>query len=312
MVYADATLTEAWRKVRTGTDLAGVDGMTVSQFQARLFANLKALQQLLRSRRYIPQPAKRLSMLKADGTRRPLGILTVTDRIVQRAVLQVIEPLFEAQFEECSHGFRKGRSIQTAITQVTRLMNHGSGWVVDLDIASCFEQIQTARLFKYIKTTIKDEELRRIIKAWLDIETVTVERAGFLHQATPRGLLQGGILSPLFANIYLDRFDKMARKHGLKLVRYADDCVICCRSQEDAEAALALVKKLLARLDLDINPRKTAIYHIEKGLHYLGEQLFLKKQGAQEHVVVLPQRRKTATSPPLLLAKPSSQRPAEE
>jgi RNA-directed DNA polymerase len=147
----------------------------------------------------------------------------VSDRIVQRAVLAVIEPLFEAGFEECSHGFRKERSGHTALDQVVRLINLGYGWVVDLDIADCFDRINTALLFTFMKAQLKDPELRRLIAAWLAAETVTVERPGFWRRQEARGLLQGGILSPLFANIYLDRFDKMALKHGLKHVRYADD-----------------------------------------------------------------------------------------
>jgi len=221
-VYADDTLPEAWRHVRIGTDQAGVDGVTVVQFQARLFANLKALQNTLMQQRYYPQPVKRISIPKADGTRRPLGILSVTDRIVQRAVCLTIEPLFDAGFEECSHGFRRGRSVHTALDQVVRLINLGYGWLVDLDIADCFDRINTALLFTCIKDTLKDAELRRIIWAWLEAETVAVERQGFLRKQAARGLLQGGILSPLFANVYLDRFDKMVLKQGLKLVRYAD------------------------------------------------------------------------------------------
>jgi RNA-directed DNA polymerase len=114
-VYADDTLTEAWRKVRTGTELAGVDGVTVAQFQARLFTNLKTLQTDLKHQRYVTQPVKRFALPKADGTKRPIGILTVPDRIAQRAVLLVITPIFEAVFEECSHGFRKERSVATAL-----------------------------------------------------------------------------------------------------------------------------------------------------------------------------------------------------
>ena len=279
-VYADDTLTEAWRHVRLGTEQAGVDGVTVVQFQARLFMHLKALQTILRQYRYQPQPVKRISIPKADGTRRPLGILTVADRIVQRAVSLAIEPLFDAEFAECSHGFRKGRSIHTALDQVVRLINHGHGWVVDLDIANCFDRINTVLLFTYIKETLKDAELRRLIRAWLEAETVTVERQGLWRHPEARGLLQGGVLSPLFANVFLDRFDKMAIKHGLKHVRYADDCLFCCRSKAEAEAALVQAEKFLARLDLEVNPRKTVIYHAEKGLYYLGERSVTQKTRA--------------------------------
>jgi group II intron reverse transcriptase/maturase len=286
-VYADDALTEAWRKVRLGTDLAGVDGVTIAQFQARLFANLKALQNDLYRQRYSPQPVKRLAIPKPDGTRRPLGILTVRDRIVQRAVLLVIDPLFEADFEECSHGFRKGRSVHTALTQVVRCINLGYGWIVDFDIASCFDMINTKRLFKFIKERLTNDELRRLMQAWLELEAATVERPGLRRQREARGILQGGILSPLFANIYLDRFDKAALKYGLKLVRYADDGLVCCRSQQEATATLKVIQKLLAKLDLVINLRKTVIQHVEKGFDYLGERFFIKYRGNGEEAVVV-------------------------
>jgi group II intron reverse transcriptase/maturase len=275
-VYEDATLTEAWRKVRAGTTAAGVDEMTVAQFEARLFANLKALQDDLRKHQYQPQPVKRISVPKADGTRRPLGILTVRDRIVQRAVLEVIGPVFDRSFEECSHAFRRGRSVHTALAQVARLIQQQHGWLVDLDIASFFERIDTSRLFKFIKHQLTDGELRRLIRAWLEVETVVVTRTGVGRKEAPRGILQGGVLSPLFANVYLDRLDKHALGRGLKLVRYGDDIVVCCRSQAEAQKTLRCMQKLLARLDLDINPRKTTIVHAEKGFRFLGERLYLK------------------------------------
>lgn len=275
-VYSDPILSEAWRRVKGGTEAAGVDEVTVARFEGQLFANLKALQEELRRGRYYPLPAKRIYIPKADGTRRPLGILTVRDRIVQRAMLEVIDPIFDRDFEECSHGFRKGRSVQTALDQVARLVQQQYGWLVDLDISSFFERINTASLFRFIKAKITERELRRLIRAWLEVETVVVERTGIRRNEASRGILQGGLLSPLFANIYLDRLDKLALKRGLKLVRYGDDMVVCCRSQDEAEEALKLLEKLLAKLDLEANPRKTAIFHAEKGFRFLGQQLFLR------------------------------------
>ena len=295
-VYADDNLTNAWRHVRTGTELAGVDGVTVAQFQSRLFANLKSLQEDLRRRRYMPQPVKRLSMPKSDGASRALGILAVRDRIVQRSVLLVIDPILDAKFEECSHGYRKGRSVQSAMSQVARLVNLGYSWVVDFDIASCFDSINTSRLYQMIKSHVRDDEIQRLISAWLDVETATVIRSGWLRQPKKRGILQGGILSPLFANTYLDRFDKAALRQGLKLVRFADDGIICCRSQGEAEAALKMVCKLLAKLDLTVNPRKTAIQHVDKGFEYLGEKLFLRHRGDHSETLVMQPVKKTESN----------------
>jgi len=290
-LYSDKNLTEAWRKVRVNSDAPGVDGMTVQQFGARLFLNLKALQRDLEKQRYYPQPIKRIYISKSDGTRRPLGILTVRDRIVQRALLQVIEPVFEDRFEECSYGFRKGRSVQMAIDQVARLANQGHRWVADLDIASFFENINTKRLYGFIKAKIRERELRRIISAYLELEIVKVEKGGALRKEESRGVLQGGILSPLFANIYMDRFDKLALKQSLKLVRYADDILILCRSKPEAEKALKTARKILKKLGLELNPKKTQIGHLEKQMRFLGENLFLKKFGQRGKLVAAGHRR---------------------
>ena len=284
-VYSDENLTEAWHKVKSNSDAAGVDGVTVAQFQRYLFSNLKALQRDLQKRSYRPQPVKRIHISKPDGSKRPLGILTVRDRIVQRAVLNVIEPLFEADFEATSYAFRPGRSVEMALEEVARLVNQGYSWVVDLDIEDFFESINLERLYSFIAKKVKDRELRRIIRRWLEVETVSIEKNGLFRKERSRGLLQGGVISPLFANIYLDRFDKQARKKGLKVVRYADDILILCRTEREARKGLKIARKLLAKLDLELNPQKTRILHVEQGLRFLGETLLPKKGEAGEHLV---------------------------
>lgn len=188
------------------------------------------------------------------------------------------------------------------MAQVTRLVQQQRGWLIDLDLASCFGRINTTRLFEFIKETLKERELRRLIGAWLDVETVVVERTGIRRSEAPRGILQGGILSPLFANIYLDRFDKLALRRGLKLVRYGDDIVVCCNSKGEAEAMLRLVEKLLAKLDLEVNPRKTALFHAEKGFRFLGQQLFLKASERGEGTLTKGSRK---AGPPVASALPS-------
>jgi hypothetical protein len=147
--------------------------------------------------------------------------------------------------------------------------------------------INTTLLGKFIKERLKNEELRRLIRAWLDAEAAAVERLGVRRKREARGILQGGILSPLLANIYLDRFDKAALKREIKLVRYADDGVVCCRSQQEAQATLKVIEKLLGKLDLAINPRKTAIQHVDKGFEYLGERFFLTHKDDGREVVTL-------------------------
>ena len=305
-IYTDDALTDAWRKVKGGTAVAGVDDITVPVFEARLFANLKTLQDELRQRQYCPQPVKRFYLPKSDGSKRPVGILTVRDRIVQRALLNLLDPLIDPHFEECNHGFRKGRSVQTALDQVGRLVQQQYAWLVDMDITAYFEHINTTRLYKILKEHISERELLRLLRAILDVETVVAERAGVWQSVTSRGILQGGVLSALFANLYLDKFDKQALKQGLKHVRYGDDLVICCRSKPEAEATLRRVTKLLAKMDLEVNPRKNMIVHAEKGIHFLGERLLLKttKRGKTRVVGSRPQPRpmRVVSAPPSLPA----------
>ena len=305
-IYTDDALTEAWRKVKSGTAVAGVDEITVPMFEVRLFVNLKAVQDELRRRQYYPQPVKRFYLPKADGSKRPVGILTVRDRIVQRALLNVLDPVIDPHFEECNHGFRKGRSVQTALDQVGRLVQQEYAWLVDVDITAYFEHINTSRLFKILKAHLSDRELLRVLRAILDVETVVAERLGVWQSVTSRGILQGGVLSALFANLYLDQFDKQALQHGLKHVRYGDDLVICCRSKREAEATLKRVTKLLAKMGLEVNPRKTMIVHAEKGIHFLGERLFLKttKRGKTRVVGsrLQPRPMRVVSAPPSLTA----------
>jgi len=273
-VHSDENLTEAWHKVKTkGSGTAGMDGVSVAQFQRYLFQKLKSLQRDLRERRYQPQPAKLVYIPKDNGDKRPIGILTVRDRIVQRAVLNVIEPLFEAEFDNSSYGFRPGRSVQMALEHLSRLVNQGHLWAVKLDIHQCFESIDLHKLQRVIAYTIKDRRLRRLIHLWLMIEPVQrrhhVEKQG-MHM---KGLTQGSPLSPLLANVYLDQFDKKARRKQLHMVRYADDIVILCHKQAETKKALKQATTILASLGLALNPHKTRILHVEEGLSFLGATL---------------------------------------
>lgn len=279
--YSDENLTEAWHHIHQGSEAAGSDGITITQFQRHLFSRMKALQQQLAERRYHPQPIRRFFVPKAKGDQRPVGILTVQDRIVQRAVLQVIEPLFEADFEECSFGYRPGRSPQMAIERLVERTQRGLTWVVDLDIRSFFDRVNVRLLESFIFKKLSDRELRRLIHSWLDAQVLTVERTGWLRCLKRRGILQGGILSPLFANVYLDQFDKMAMKHGLKHIRYADDILLLCSTQSLAHKALKSAERLLAKLDLELNPAKTEIVNATEGLRFLGQSVLLSKWNEQ-------------------------------
>ena len=274
LVHSDENLTEAWHKVKTkGSGTAGIDGVSVTQFQRYLFQKLKALQRDLRKRRYQPQPAKIAYIRKDNGKKRPIGILTVRDRIVQRAVLNVVEPIFEAKFDNCSYGFRPGRSVQMALEHLSRLINNGYLWAVKLDVQQCFESIDIRKLERVVTRTIKDHQIRKLIREWLVLKPVQLSGRGIARRIQLVGLLQGSPLSPLLANVYLDQFDKRAKRRGLYTIRYADDIIILCQTHNEAKKALRKASKILTSINLSVNPHKTQIIHVEEGLSFLGATL---------------------------------------
>lgn len=278
-VYSDEVLSEAWHRVRSrGSDSAGVDGVSLAQYQRHLFRELRKLQDDLRNRHYRPLPAKQVLLPKGDGDARPIGILSVRDRVAQWAVLLVIGPVLDAGFESCSYGYRPGRSREMALNHLCDLVNQGMEWVVHADIEKCFERIDLGKLRQLIARKIKDRRLRKLIDSWLALECVQ-ERTAPVWREPSRGLVQGSPLSPLLANLYLDQFDKMALKKGLTIIRYADDFVVVCRTRRQAEKHLKVARKILRRLKLTINPMKTSIEHVSEGVTYLGCRLVFDAVG---------------------------------
>lgn len=273
-VYSDGNLTEAWHKVKTkSSSAAGTDGVSLSQFERYLFKELKSLQADLARQRYRPQPARLTYIHDKSKGERSIAILTVRDRIAQRAVLNVLEPLFEGGFDDCSYGFRPGRSVAMAVEQVAHLVNEGHTWAVKADIAQCFESINVCRLQRLVGRRVRSRRLCKLVHCWLTLDLIHGKRATLLHEPKARGLLQGSPLSPLLANVYLDQFDKQARRKRLSIVRYADDICILCQTHAEAKRALRQARRILASLDLTLNPRKTHILHVEEGLSFLGATL---------------------------------------
>ena len=215
-------LARAWKSVRANGGAAGVDGQSVASFGADLERQLGSLRRrLLSAERYVPLPVRRVEIPKPDGRMRPLGIPTVADRVVQQATRQVIEPLFEAKFLPASFGYRPGKSAQAAVYWVREANRRGDRWVAEFDIVGFFDHLRHARLLREVAKEVDDPEVIGLIRRWLKAGVLTDEGFRLSEAGTP----QGGVISPLLANIYLHRLDVEMRKTGFRYVRYADDCV---------------------------------------------------------------------------------------
>lgn len=252
-VYAPATLASAWEKTRSNRGAAGVDGQSVDRFAAKADDYLSELADALREGSYRPQAVKRVEIPKGDGRTRPLGIPTVKDRIVQTAVKYVLEPIFEATFCARSYGFRPGRSCHDALREVAGLIAEGYTWVVDAEMASYFDTIPHDRLMERVEEQISDGRILDLLRGWLGQDILRG-----LERWTPTGgTPQGAVISPLLANIYLHPLDALMAARGRRMVRYADDFVVLCRSREEAVAALAEIEAWVAENGLRLNPDKT-------------------------------------------------------
>lgn len=260
-------LARAWASVRANAGAAGIDGQTVAAFAADEEHQLTSLRRrLLSAERYVPPPVRRVEIPKPDGRMRPLGIPTVADRVVQQATRAVIEPLFEAKFLPCSFGYRPRRSAQDAVWWVREAVRRGDRWVAEFDIVGFFDNLRHPRLLREVAKEVDDVEVIGLVRRWLKAGVLTERGVESRDAGTP----QGGVISPLLANIYLHRLDVEVRSAGFRLIRYADDFVILTASRVEAQAADAFVRHIVADIGLEVAEAKSGVKKVNEGFEFLG------------------------------------------
>jgi len=260
---------EAWRAVRRNRGAAGIDKVSIQMFEKNLDANLDRLMRELKQGIFQPLPARRVYIAKdAKGTKfRPLGIPAVRDRVAQEVLRRLLNPIFEAKFHDHSYGFRPGRSCHDAVENVLELGRQGYRYVLDADISGFFDNLSHTAIMRELSDVVADGNILRLVEKFL--------RAGVMEggkiRPTSVGTPQGGVASPLLANIALNVLDWHLHEHGFRFVRYADDFVVLCRSEDEDKEALTLVEHLIAdQLGLSLSPEKTKVTRFHEGFSFLG------------------------------------------
>jgi group II intron reverse transcriptase/maturase len=260
---------EAWRNVRRNRGAAGIDKVSIQMFEQNLGANLDRLMRELKQGTFVPLPARRVYIPKdAKATKfRPLGIPAVRDRVAQEVLRRLLNPIFEAKFHDHSYGFRPGRSCHNAVEKVLELGRQGYRHVLDADISGFFDNLSHAAIMRELSDVVADGNILRLVEKFL--------KAGVMEggkiRPTRVGTPQGGVASPLLANIALNVLDWHLHERGFRFVRYADDFVVLCRSEDEAKEALALVEQLLAdRFGLSLSSEKTKVTRFHEGFSFLG------------------------------------------
>lgn len=276
-------LNAAYRQVVRNRGAAGVDGMEYTELKDYLLENGEIIEEQLRTRKYKPQPVRRVEIPKPNGGVRNLGVPTVTDRFIQQAIAQVLTPIFEEQFHDHSYGFRPNRCAQQAVIKALEMMNDGHSWIVDIDLAKFFDTVNHDKLITILGRTIKDGDVISIVRKFL----VSGIMADGEYEDSIIGTPQGGNLSPLLANIMLNELDKEMEARGLDFVRYADDCIIMVGSRQAAERVMKSITRFIEeKLGLKVNASKSKIDK-PKGIKYLGfgfyYDSFAKEYRARPH-----------------------------
>lgn len=268
-VYNPNNLFSAWLKVMRNQGAAGIDRVTIERYQEKALEYLKELGESIEKGTYIPQGVRRVYIPKGDGKQRPLGIPTVNDRVAQAAVKHAIEPILEKEFLPMSYGFRPGKGAKDALAEVDRLLAEGYTWVVDADLQAYFDTIPHDQLITKLERYITDGRIIALVRSFLKQEILEEAKSWIPTRGSP----QGGVLSPVLANLYLHDLDVKITQAGFYMIRYADDFVILTKSQEEAQRALRLVREWVAENELTLHPDKTHIGDCTKegeGFEFLG------------------------------------------
>jgi len=261
-------LLRAFAKVRSNNGAAGIDGQSVADFAEQLPAEIASLVRELKEKSYRPQPVRRVEIPKSDGTPRKLGIPTVRDRVVQQALLDILQPIFDPEFHPSSYGYRPGRSCHQAIAKASLFIRrYRRRWAVDMDLSKCFDTLDHELILQGFRRRVTDGSILGLLRLFLQSGIMTDDG----WRASEQGSPQGGVISPLIANVYLDAFDQQMKERGHRIVRYADDILILCGSKKGADNALQVARNLLeGDLRLKVNEHKTRIVHSREGVPYLG------------------------------------------
>jgi len=272
--FARENMQRAWKRVKANKGAAGIDGLDIAQTAEHLQWAWPDLRQQLLEGHYRPQPVRRVGIPKPDGSERELGIPTVTDRLVQQALLQVLQPLIDPTFSEHSHGFRPGRRAQDAVLAAQRYAQQGCHIVVDVDLSTFFDRVNHDILIDRLRKRVNDAGVIRLVRAYLNAgimdNGVVIRRV----DGTP----QGGPLSPLLANVLLDEVDQALERRGHRFARYADDCNVYVRSKIVGERVMTLLRRCYVKLRLGVNESKSAVTRVF-GRRFLGYALWQTREG---------------------------------
>ena len=256
VILSDENLDEAIKQVKRNKGVPGVDKMTVYEIEEYFLKNKESIKQSILEKKYRPQPVKRVYIPKSNGKKRPLGIPTVVDRVIQQAIAQVISRIYDNKFSDNSFGFRPNRSAHDAMERTLEYLNEGYEWVIDLDIEAYFDTVNHDKLISILRETVKDSTTLHLIRKFL--QAGMMEKG--LAKSSTIGMPQGGPLSPILSNIYLDKFDKELEERGLRFVRYADDSNIFVKSEMSANRVMKSVTSWLERkLFLKVSATKTKV-----------------------------------------------------